>query len=237
MSIFQRLFKVVQSEAHSAVDKFEDPIKITEQGIRDLKGNLQEALKSLAQVKSVAVRLRKDADDQKRLAKDYERKAMLLLQRMQDGSLDATEAESLATQALEQKTEAERRAEQIERDHVVQKQASDNLATKVEKLKRDIGKYENELITLRARARTAESMHKVNKQLAGADSSGTIAMLEKMKDRVTEQESLAEAYGEMADSSKSLDAKIDDALDAPALSSAAASDSLAALKAKMGIEG
>ncbi|MBT6051046.1 MAG: PspA/IM30 family protein, partial [Candidatus Scalindua sp.] len=34
-SIFQRMFKVGQSQAHSAMDKFEDPIKMTEQGIRD----------------------------------------------------------------------------------------------------------------------------------------------------------------------------------------------------------
>ena len=37
MSIFQRLFNVSKAEVHSAIDKFEDPIKMTEQGIRDLK--------------------------------------------------------------------------------------------------------------------------------------------------------------------------------------------------------
>ena len=37
MGIFSRLFKVGQAEAHAMVDKLEDPIKITEQGIRDLK--------------------------------------------------------------------------------------------------------------------------------------------------------------------------------------------------------
>ena len=70
-----------------------------------------------------------------------------------------------------------------------QSAAADKLQAKVEKLKRDISKYENELVTLRARARTAESMKKVNKQLAGVDSSSTIAMLEKMKDKVAEEES------------------------------------------------
>ena len=40
--IFQRLFKTGQAEAHSLVDKLEDPIKISEQAIRDLKKDLQE---------------------------------------------------------------------------------------------------------------------------------------------------------------------------------------------------
>jgi len=233
-SIFQRLFKVVQSEAHSAVDQFEDPIKLTEQGIRDLKQSLAEAMQSLAQVKGLAIRLKKDIDDQKSMASDYERKAMLLLKRMQSGDMEQGEAEQLASAALEKKQEAEQRVTTIQTDYETQQKAADQLQTKVEKLKRDIGRYENELVTLRARSRTADSMKKINQQLAGADSSGTIAMLEKMKERVNEQESLAEAYGDMADASASLDDKIDKALDAPAPS--AASDSLAELKKKMGIE-
>lgn len=233
-SIFGRIFKVLQSESHSAVDKFEDPIKMTEQGIRDLKKNLQEAMTSLAQVKSVAIRLAKDADDQRRLASDYERKAMLLLQRMQKGEMDAGEAERLASSALESKEAAAQRAETIQKDHDIQKQAADKLQVKVEKLRRDVGRYENELVTLRARSRTAESMKKINKQMSGVDASSTISMLEKMKERVMEQESLAEAYGELADSNKSVDQEIDEALELPPPSTA--SDSLAELKKKMGIE-
>lgn len=240
-SIFSRIFKVAQAEAHSAVNHLEDPIKMTEQGIRDLKTNLQEAMKGLAQVKSVALRMKKELDDHKRMAGDYERKAMLLLQKTQDGSLDAVQAESLATQALTKKEESLVQATRLQTDWETQQKAADALQGKVEKLKRDISRYENDLITLRARARTAESMKKVNKQLAGVDSSGTIAMLEKMKARVEEDESLAAAYGELSDGGgSSIDEDIELALGAGSSPSSAelkAADSLAALKAKMGIAG
>ncbi len=232
-SIFHRLFKVVQSETHSVVDKIEDPIKMSEQAIRDLKQSLQEAMTSLAQVKSVAIRLNKDAEDQRRLSADYERKAMLLLQRMQKGEMQPAEAERLAASALEQKDAAAQRATSIQKDYEVQKTAGDQLQVKVEKLRRDIGRYENELITLRARARTADSMRKINQQIAGVDSSGTVAMLEKMKERVMEQEALASAYGEIAEGTKTVDQEIDQALEVPAPSTT--SDSLAELKKKMGI--
>ena len=51
MSIFQRLFSVGKSEVNAAIDKMEDPIKMTEQGIRDLKKDLNAAMTSLAEVK------------------------------------------------------------------------------------------------------------------------------------------------------------------------------------------
>ena len=231
-SIFSRIFKVAQAESHSAVNHLEDPIKMTEQGIRDLKTNLQEAMQGLAQVKSVALRMKKDLDDQKRIAGDYERKAMLLLGKGQDGSMDAAQVESLATQALTKKEEALGKATGLQSDWQTQQNAADALQGKVEKLKRDITRYENDLVTLRARARTAASMKKVNKQLAGADSSGTIAMLEKMKARVEEDESLAAAYGELSDGGSSIDDDIDKALAGPSTNELKAADSLAALKAK-----
>lgn len=233
-SFFSRLFKLGQAEAHSALDSMEDPIKMTEQGMRDLRKSLTEAMGSLAQVKSVAIRLKKDADDRKRSAAEYERKAMLLLQRAKDGSLDMAEAEQLATTALSKKESALEQATSLTTDYNTQQAAADRLQSKVDKLRRDISKLENELVTLRARARTAESMKKINKQLADVDSSSTLAMLERMKNKVEEEEALAHAYGELSSAEESVDAQIDKALELPGETSG--SDSLAELKAKMGIE-
>ena len=233
-SIFQRIFKVAQSEAHATMDKFEDPIKMSEQGVRDLKKSLQASMVSLAQVKSLAISLQKEADDQKKMAADYERKAMLILQRLQGGEMEQAEAERLATAALSKKEEALQRTATLSGDQQAQQRMADQLQTKVEELKRQIGKFENEVITLRARARTASSMRKINQQLAGADASGTVAMLEKMKNKVQEEESLAQAYGELSDVGGTIDEDIDKALALP--SSMASSDSLAELKKKMGMQ-
>ena len=232
-SIFQRMFKVAESNAHAAMDNLEDPIKMTEQGIRDLKKNLQAAMVSLAEVKSLAIRMQKEASDHKKRSADYERKAMLLLKKMEAGEMDAGEAERLATAALEQKEAALQQAATAAADHQTQQRMADQLQGKVEDLKRQIGTHENEAITLKARARTASSMRKINQQLAGADASGTVAMLEKMKQKVREEESLAEAYQQLSDVGGDLDEDIDKALATP--SSSAGADSLAALKAKMGI--
>lgn len=230
---FDRISKVFQAEANTAVARFEDPIKLTEQGIRDLKGNLTEAMTSLAQVKGVAIRLKKDAEDEKRRSAEYERKAMTLLQRMQSGGLEQAEAERLAAEALRLKAEADARATSLSQDFAEQDRLASQLQTKVDQLRRDISRYDNELVTLRARAKTATSIKKINQHLAGADSSDTISMLERMRQKVEEEESLAQAYGELNAAPKSADAEIDRALAAPD----DVQDSLADLKKRMGING
>ena len=72
MSVFSRIFKIGQAEAHNIVDKLEDPIKLTEQGIRDLKKDLDESLKALAEVKAMSIRAKKESADAKNRAKSYE---------------------------------------------------------------------------------------------------------------------------------------------------------------------
>jgi phage shock protein A len=81
MSIFKRLFKIGQAEAHSVIDKLEDPIKLTEQGIRDMKKDLDKSLQALAEVKAMEIRSRGDIKKHQEVAKDYERKAMLILKK------------------------------------------------------------------------------------------------------------------------------------------------------------
>ncbi len=232
-SIFQRMFKVGQSHAHSAMDKFEDPIKMTEQGIRDLKKDLQGTMRSLAEVKGVSIRLKKEAEDNKRLAADYERKAMMLLKKMQSGGLDSAQAERLATEALSRKEECSQKAVSLMQNWEQQDKMASQLQTNVTKLRSTVSSYENELITLRARAKTAAATRKINEQVARVDSSGTIAMLEKMKAKVEEDESLAQSYGELASAETSVDDEINAALGGSQLSPA--SDKLAALKARMGL--
>jgi phage shock protein A len=234
MNLFRRLFKVGEAEAHNVINRLEDPIKMTEQGIRDLKRDLQGAMTGLAEVKGVAVRLNKEADDAKRQVAEYERKAMLLLQRAQDGQLDVVQADRLATEALSQKDQAHERAARLTRDAQQQQAMATQLQEKVQQLKSTIQTYENELITLRARAKTAASTKKINQQLAKVDASSTIAMLERMKNKVEEDEALAQAYGEVASLETSVDSEINRALAESETTSA--QDRLAELKARMGIQ-
>lgn len=236
MGLFGRLFRIGSAEANAMVDKLEDPVKMTEQGIRDLKTDLQEALKSFAEVKAITIRAQRSMEKSQLESKEWERKAMALLQQGQSGAMEGPKAERLATEALSRKESSDKR-------YIAEKQAYDQqnqnvmgLQGNIEKLKSNIGQYENELVTLKARAKTAQATGKINKQISAIDSSGTVSLLERMKSKVEEEETLAIAYGDIAQASSSVDDEINQALLPDAGSPASESDALAALKAKMGIE-
>jgi phage shock protein A len=230
--IFERLFKTGQAEAHAVIDRLEDPIKMSEQAIRDLKKDLQESTQALAEVKAIAIRLDREQTDHANRAADYERKAMLLLQKGQSGDLDAGEAERLARESLSRMEEAQARHKETALQAEQQQQMANKLQSNVHDLKSKIASYENDLVTLKARTKTANATRKINQHLANVDSRGTVALLERMKSKVEEQEALAQAYGDMADGHSSVDDEIDSALG----SQGKADDSLAKLKAKMGMQ-
>ncbi|GAA4363637.1 PspA/IM30 family protein [Hymenobacter saemangeumensis] len=233
MNILNRLFKIGQSEAHAAVNQLEDPIKMTEQGLRDLRQDLDKSLHGLAEVKAMAIRARNEGETARAKAADYESKAVQLLQRAHRGEMEASEADRLASEALLKKAENEGQAGRAAGDQEKFEQAAAQMDQNVQTLKATISQWENELKTLKARVTVSTATININKQLAQLDSSGTVALLERMKEKIAVQEALAESYGEIAQTSKSIDSEIDKALGSTGSGKAAAD--LKALKTKLGI--
>ena len=190
-----------------------------------------------AEAKSVLIRLRKDSEEKMELAASYENKAVLLLKKAESGGLVMEEADRLATAALAKKEEVLESSSSISKSLNRQEELTGKLDMRVQELKANIGKWENELVTLKARSKVAEASSKLNKQLAQVDSSGTLALLEKMKNKVAEEEALAESYGEMIDGKSSVDDEIDKAIKGSSVSPSAikGADSLAALKSRLNI--
>jgi phage shock protein A len=230
MNIFKRLFKIGQSEAHSLVDQLEDPIKLTEQGIRDMKADLDKSLQAMAEVKAMGIRAKNEAETNRNKSKDYEMKAIDLLERSKKGLIVQTEADRLAESALQRQQECLSQMQRALTDQKKFEVSVSKLDVNISKLKSSISKWENELKTLKARAKVSEATKNVNKQMANLDSSSTLAMLEKMKEKVEQNEALAESYAQIVDESKTIDEEIDKALE---LTNKSSSDALKALKEKM----
>lgn len=231
---FTRIFKLFQAEADAALSRLEDPVKLSERGVRDLKSNLSDAIISLAQVKSVAIRMRKEAEDETHRARAHEHKAVAILGRAKAGQLAAAEADRLASEMLRLKGVAEARSRTLEANAEQQEQHAAKLQSRAEHLKREVNRYEGELTTLRARATTARSARRINQHLAKADSSSTASMLGRMRDKVAHEEAVAEAYeqlGDIADNTVDIERKVDAVLS----NHPPVADSLAELKARLGL--
>ena len=195
-----------------------------------MKKDLENCLKALAEVKALEIRTRNEINTEKEKSVDYEKKAMLLLQRAESGQIAADEADRLAGEALNKKAESDAHVERASKEQVKFEQNVSKLGVNIKTLRSKISSWENELKTLKARVKVASATKNLNKQMASIDSSDTISMLERMKDKVEQEEALSEAYGSIANESKSLDDEIDKAIGGAEVT---ASDSLAALKAKM----
>lgn len=210
--LIQRFFKFIQSNAHALLSKFEDPVKLAEQSVRDLKQNYDESLKGLAEVKAIAITTKRNIEDKKQIAADYERKALIILQNAQNGKLSQEEADRLASEALNKKNNAIKEITKLSADLQNYEAMTQKMETKIVDLKSQINHWESELTTMKARYKVAKSTKKINQQLSAIGSESTTAMLEDMKTKIQEEEALASAYDEMTYLESDIDKEIDKAI-------------------------
>lgn len=232
MNIFKRLFRIGQAEIHAAVDKMEDPIKMTEQGLRELQADLAEATEAYAKVKALAIRTENNQLQIQQESRNYAEKAILIMQKAQSGQVDLVKAEELAREALSLHKKYYIESEELGQQVNALQQSSREMQRNTEILKENMEKWEKELRTLKARVKVSKATEQVNKQLAHVDNNGIIAMLERMRSKVEDQEALSKAYGEISREKNSRKAELDSLLNDDSLS---IERDLQAIKQKLGI--
>jgi len=232
MNIFKRLFRIGQAEIHAAVDKMEDPVKMTEQGLRELRTDLVEATEAYAQVKALAIRTENNQLQLQQDSRSYGEKAILIMQKAQSGQVDLVKAEELAREALSLHKKYYMESEAVGEQVVALQQSSQEMLRNTEILRENMEKWEKELRTLKARVKVSKATEQVNKQLAHVDNNSIIAMLERMKAKVEDQEALAKAYGEISREKNSRKEELDNLLKDD---SSSIERDLQAIKSKLGI--
>lgn len=230
---FRRLLNIFKSETHALLDKAEDPIKLTEQGINTLKKDLTESLRGLAEVKALAIRNSREVENMTRAAQNKEAQAILLLEKAQRGEVSQQEADRLASHALKTKDQLLVRLKTAQSNLTMYQNLVGKMEGQTQTLKGKVSHYENELRTLKARSKVSRATVRLNKQLSQVDSRSTIALLEKMKTKVLEEEALAESYAEVSDLATS---SVDDEVDKILGGSGDSIQALAALKQKMQLQ-
>ncbi|MDN3695638.1 PspA/IM30 family protein [Chryseobacterium tructae] len=209
MNIFKRLLTIGKAEIHSVIDNFEDPINLTEEGIREMKEELGKSIESLAQLKALTIRKKNEAETEEQTSKDYYNKAIVIVQKAEKGEVGASEADRLAKEALKRQASSQENADQLHKEHEKLHTECEKMQTTINHLKSSIAKWENELKTLKARVQVSEATKDINQKMTQMDTGSTVSMLEKLKERVVQQETLAEAYSDLSKSGKTIDEEID----------------------------
>ncbi|MCB9729855.1 MAG: PspA/IM30 family protein [Deltaproteobacteria bacterium] len=224
MSIFQRMSTLIKSNINSLISKAEDPEKILNQLIIDMKSQFLEARKMVAVAIADEKRLKRQYETELGNAQDWEKKAMTAVRAGRD---------DLGRQALQRKAEHDSLAEQFQQQWIAQKQAADQLKDALTQLNAKIQEAQRKKNLLIARQKRAEAQKTIQDTMSGMNDTGAFDSFARMEEKVDRMEAEAEAATELGQ--HTMGDSLESELKALEASPAGQDDALAALKAKMGV--
>lgn len=196
MSIFKRLRDLTMSNVNAIIDKAEDPIKMTDQYIRDMTEDLEDAEKAVAA--QIAI--------EKKFKQLYEEQEALVNKRTQQAHAAAQAGNvDLARRALEEKKAAEAKLVEYNASFDQNKASADNLRGKLDEMRKQLTQMKNKRETLVARYNAAKAQTEINKAMSAFSSDSASAGLKRMEEKMMQAEAQAEASNEMSSGNKSLD--------------------------------
>jgi len=196
MSIFKRLRDVTMSNVYALIEKAEDPIKMTDQYIRDMQEDLADAEKAVAAQIAIEKKFKLLYEEQEALYKRRDEQAHTAAQ-MQN--LD------LARRALEEKKAVEEKMNEYKQGFETNKAAAENLRAKLEEMRRQLTEMKNKRDTMVARYNAAKAQNEINKSMSTFNTDGASSGLKRMEEKMLQMEAQAEAGNELSRKGQSLD--------------------------------
>jgi phage shock protein A len=210
--IFARLRNLISAEANSAIDKMEDPAMMAEEALRQLNGSLGEAKRHLVEAKTNLNQLRAKEIEESRRAADLGARMELVRQRFQAGEMQEAQARDLVAKAMAAKNASDAEAVGLKTAADAQQAVVDRVQAKIQELQMLITQAETKRRSLAVRSQAADAEGKINTVLSGMDSSGAVAMLARMEDKVQRKEARAQALSDMTSLDGDVGSQLDRAL-------------------------
>ncbi|MCA9693164.1 MAG: PspA/IM30 family protein, partial [Myxococcales bacterium] len=226
MGLFSRIGTLFRSNINELINKAEDPEKMLNQVLVDMKQQLVEAKKQVAVAIADEKRLKKQHETEAAKAAEWEKKAMLAIRAGDD---------NLARAALQRKKSHDEIASSLLQQWTAQKQSVDQLKEALRSLDSKIEEAKRKRNLLVSRQKRAEAQRTINETLAGINNTSAFDTFERMADRVTQIEAEAEASSEMSLALEAADSSLESqfkALEA----GPGVDDELEALKTKMALK-
>jgi phage shock protein A len=188
MGIFERLSTMIRSNINDLISRAENPEKMLNQLIADMKGQLAKAKQQVASAIADEKKLQADAESMKKQAEDWERRAMLAVQEGRD---------DLAKQALLRYNEALQGAQQLHETWVKHKAETETLKGSLRQLNDKIEEAKRKKNILIARARRAEAQQRIQETMSGMSDKSAFESFERMTEKIESQERKAIAAAEL----------------------------------------
>jgi phage shock protein A len=179
MGLFDRLSTLLRSNINDLISKAEDPEKMLNQIIVDMRSQLVKAKQQVASAIADEKRLRDQADAEYKQAQDWEKRAMLAVQEGRD---------DLAKQALLRHGEHSSHGQQLEATWEQHRLETEKLKNSLRDLNDKIEEAKRKKNLLVARQRRAQAQKRIAETMSSLSEKSAFEAFARMEERIEQNE-------------------------------------------------
>jgi phage shock protein A len=226
MGILDRIATLFKSNINDLISRAENPEKMLDQIVADMKGQLAQAKQQVAAAIADEKRLKDQTETELKNARDWEQKAMLALKENR---------EDLARQALVRQSEHEQHAQQLQATWQAHALETEKLKNQLRDLNDKIEEAKRKKNLLLARQRRAQAQQRIAQTMSSMSEKSAFEAFARMEEKIEQNERMIKASSEI-DEEFSGDRLVSDFKRLEKVAgSADAEQRLLALKEKMGL--
>ena len=188
MGIFDRFASLVKSNINDLISSAENPEKMLNQIIVDMRDQLVKAKQQVAAAIADEKRLRDQADAEYKQSADWEQKAMLAIQQGRD---------DLAKQALVRQSEHGVHAQQLEATWQTHQLETEKLKNALRDLNDKIEEAKRKKNLLLARQRRAQAQKRIQETMSGLSEKSAFEAFARMEEKIEQNERILKASTEI----------------------------------------
>lgn len=190
MGFFSKLSTLLRSNLNDLIARAEDPEKMLNQIIVDMREQLTKAKQEVAVAIADERKLKAQAEEEGKQARDWERRAMLAVREGRD---------DLARQALMRQQEYGGRAQSLYETWQRQAEETERLKDSLRQLNSKIEEARRKKNLLVAKQRRAQAQKRIHETMAGLSDKSAFDAFDRMAERIEDTERRALASAEVSD--------------------------------------
>jgi phage shock protein A len=190
MSIFTKLSTVIKSNINDLISRAENPEKMLNQIILDMRDQLAKAKREVAAAIADERKLRAQLDDEVKQTRQWEHRAMLAVKEDRD---------DLAKQALMRQAEHAERAAAIDGTWRAQATETEKLKGSLRQLNDKIEEAKRKRNLLVAKQRRAQAQKRIHETMSGLSNTSAFDAFNRMAEKIEEQERESLAHQEVTE--------------------------------------
>ncbi|MEJ2540986.1 MAG: PspA/IM30 family protein [Gemmatimonadota bacterium] len=188
MGIFTKLSTLIKSNINDLINRAENPEKMLNQIILDMRDQLAKAKREVAAAIADERKLRSQLEDEVKQAKEWEQRAMLAVNEGRD---------DLAKQALVRHEEHTQRAKALDQTWRAQAQETEKLKASLRQLNDKIDEAKRKRNLLIAKQKRAQAQKRIHETMSGLSDTSAFEAFNRMAEKIEESERRSVAAAEV----------------------------------------